>query len=207
MWFNILKLEPHNKVYQKRVIETLEKKLSPLLTGYTGSPIVQKITEGSDSDYDSERENAGDEGPHRAADITGMWIQGYNDIKHEGIFGKGVIRLRIQGKYFFDSSRDYAFPKFDLEHVSKNNYLRVSFATRSSGMLTKLGYSLRKYDLDDIPQMIKDIRREIMSIGSMYNEIDKLTLEEKLLRTLEMFKEVAADKIFYRGFKLTTMKL
>ena len=148
MWFNILKLEPHNKVYQKRVIETLEKKLSPLLTSYRG-PIVEKITEQSESDYEeSPDENAG---PHRAADITGMSIDGYNDIKHSGIFGTGgVIRLRIKGKYFFDSSRDYAFPKFDLEHVSKNNYLYVGFQAQSpwigNNPPTKLGYSLRKYD-------------------------------------------------------------
>ena len=54
--------------------------------------------------------------------------------------------------------------------------------------------------------MIKKIEREIMNIGSMFNK-DKLTIEEKLLSTLKMFKEGAADKIFYRGFKLTTNRI
>ena len=206
MWFNILKLEPHNKVYQKRVIEVLNRKLSPLLTSYFRPDIVTELWEESESDYDSERENAGDEGPHRAADITGMYIDGYTDIK---LFKEGVIRLRIQGKYFFDSSRDYAFPKFDLEHVSKNNYLYVNFADSVEPapevIPSKLGYSLRKYDLDDIPQMIKKIEREIINIGRDWQN-DKISLENKLLGTLEGFN-LNPEKIFYRGFKLTTMKL
>ena len=204
MWFNILKLEPHNKVYQKRVIETLERLLSPLLTNH-GGPIVEKIIEESESDYEeSADENAG---PHRAADITGMYIHGYNDIKHSGIFGKGVIRLKIQGKYYFDSSRDYAYPRYPKnEQVSGNNYLAVSFAEFSPavGDAIRLRYSLYKYDLNDIPQMIKDIRREIMSIGRMFI---KFPPQRKRLKTLEMFRKDAAERIFYRGFKLTTNKL